>query len=132
MDQPRKLCAARSCDEIAEMGEALCLEHGEAQRAASNQRKAQAKLSVVAREGAAFYKSERWHRLREMHLAMHPLCADCRELGQLRAAREVDHITPHRGDPRLMWRASNLQSLCRSCHSRKTAREVWHGGSPKP
>jgi len=35
----------------------------------------------------------------------------------------VDHIVPHGGNPKLMWDAANLQSLCWSCHSRKTRRE---------
>ncbi|MCR8827199.1 HNH endonuclease [Photobacterium sp. TY 1-4] len=43
-------------------------------------------------------------------------------------ATDVDHITPHKGDRRLFFDQSNWQSLCKSCHSRKTAREVFHGG----
>ena len=34
----------------------------------------------------------------------------------------VDHLVPHRGDRLLFWDASNWQSLCESCHNRKTAR----------
>jgi 5-methylcytosine-specific restriction enzyme A len=38
----------------------------------------------------------------------------------------VDHITPHKGDRQMFWDRSNWQSLCHRCHSRKTAREVFH------
>ena len=38
-------------------------------------------------------------------------------------ATDVDHIVPHRGDARLLYDENNLQSLCKSCHSRKTATE---------
>lgn len=51
-----------------------------------------------------------------MHLARHPLCAECQA-----AATIVDHVTPHRGDPNLFWDAANWQSLCKRCHDRKTA-----------
>ncbi|WP_336801465.1 HNH endonuclease [Kaistia sp. MMO-174] len=33
-----------------------------------------------------------------------------------------DHITPHRGDPRLFWDPSNLQTLCKPCHDRDKQR----------
>jgi 5-methylcytosine-specific restriction protein A len=38
------------------------------------------------------------------------------------AADVVDHVVPHKGDRRLMWdEHGNLQSLCFSCHGRKSA-----------
>lgn len=125
--QTLKLCCAPGCDDLAPAGEAMCLEHlaERAQRTAA--RRAKAKRPDVARAGAAFYATARWQRQRLQHLKRFPLCRDCGELGVVVAASEVDHITPHRGDAKLMWDRSNWQSLCRSCHSRKTAREVWHG-----
>lgn len=45
------------------------------------------------------------------------------QAGKVTAATEVDHIVPHRGDERLFRDEKNLQSLCRPCHSRKTAVE---------
>jgi 5-methylcytosine-specific restriction enzyme A len=62
-----------------------------------------------------------WPHIRRGHLLDHPLCARC---GQL--ATEVDHITPLRlGGTHA---ADNLQSLCKPCHSSKTARENGWGG----
>ena len=61
-----------------------------------------------------------WRRLRRAFLMANPWCHACkREL-----ACEVDHRVPIRTAPdrRLDW--SNLQSLFRPCHSRKTASEV--------
>jgi 5-methylcytosine-specific restriction protein A len=42
----------------------------------------------------------------------------------VKAATVVDHIIPHQGDMTLFWDAdSNWQSLCKTCHDRKTATE---------
>jgi len=38
-------------------------------------------------------------------------------------ATVVDHIEPHKGDEELFYDINNLQSLCKSCHDRKTAKE---------
>jgi 5-methylcytosine-specific restriction protein A len=55
-------------------------------------------------------------------IATHPLCVECLKEGRTEAAVVVDHIVPHRGDPKLLRDWSNLQSLCRRHHNEKTAR----------
>jgi 5-methylcytosine-specific restriction endonuclease McrA len=40
---------------------------------------------------------------------------------------DVDHIVPHKGDEDLYFRRSNLQGLCKSCHGKKTGRELFRG-----
>lgn len=68
----------------------------------------------------------RWQRESKQFLRLHPLCQceDCQE-GRLRllTAEVVDHKTPHRGDPVLMWDRSNWQAMAKTCHDKKTARE---------
>ena len=66
----------------------------------------------------------RWKFARDAFLRRNPLCAACERKGRVTPATEVDHIEPHRGDALVFWDASNLQALCKPCHSRKTAREV--------
>lgn len=56
----------------------------------------------------------RWTRLRLVKLSMNPVC----ENGDNSPAVEVDHVIPLRLGGRN--RLSNLRSLCKSCHSRKT------------
>lgn len=124
----RKLCCHPGCDELAEPGAIRCAEHLEQWRAKEAARKAAPKARAVAVAGAGFYATTRWRKARLAFLARHPLCADCATFGKPVAATEVDHITPHRGDARLMWDRSNWQALCKPCHSRKTAREVFHRG----
>lgn len=69
-----------------------------------------------------------WRRLRDAHLQAHPYCVECQKAGKIIVADEVDHITPHHGDRQRMRDPGNLQSLCKSHHSEKTAREVRLGG----
>lgn len=61
-----------------------------------------------------------WRRLRLLHLHAHPLCEDCLLEGRTTPASEVDHVTPlARGGTH---DDANLRSLCKTHHSRKTAR----------
>ena len=46
----------------------------------------------------------------------------CRACG--RWGDNVDHVQPI-NDGGDVWAMDNLQTLCRSCHSRKTAKETW-------
>jgi 5-methylcytosine-specific restriction endonuclease McrA len=63
-------------------------------------------------------------KLRAMFLRRHPLCADPFEMhgGRPVVATEVDHIQPLSRGGGHEW--ENLQALCKSCHSKKTARET--------
>lgn len=77
-----------------------------------------------------------WKALRESKLQRDPWCAHCLKEQRHTPANEVDHIRPFKGkaDPlRLDW--DNLQSLCKSCHSTKTAKDrrsgACHSGESK-
>ena len=59
--------------------------------------------------------------LRTMQLRKQPLCETCKKEGRVTVAKDVDHIKPHRGNWSLFADPENLQSLCKPCHSRKTA-----------
>jgi 5-methylcytosine-specific restriction protein A len=65
----------------------------------------------------------RWKQLRAAQLWREPLCRHCQEQGRITAATDVDHIEPHKGNLVLFYAPANLQSLCHSCHSAKTAKE---------
>lgn len=69
----------------------------------------------------------RWQTLSRLHLAEKPVCERCKLSGIFRAATEVDHIRPVRKFPGLAYERSNLQSLCKSCHSTKTMRYERNG-----
>jgi 5-methylcytosine-specific restriction enzyme A len=62
---------------------------------------------------------ERWRRLRLLFLHENPVCVKCN-----RPATDVDHVNPISGpsDERF-FDMNELQALCHSCHSIKTAKE---------
>jgi len=72
------------------------------------------------------YNSKQWQAMRVAQLSKEPWCADCLTADRHVAATDVDHKQPHNGDPVLFFDETNLQSLCKSHHSSKTASEVWH------
>lgn len=71
---------------------------------------------------ARFYSNARWQKLRDRKLKNDPLCEHCLP-DVVTPATEVDHIIPVEVDwsRRLDW--NNLQSLCHSCHMKKTAED---------
>lgn len=66
------------------------------------------------------YADRRWRKLRRMVLAAQPLCADCQTHGRTTLATDVHHIVAKKDGGTDAW--DNLQALCHSCHSRRTAR----------
>ena len=64
-----------------------------------------------------------WQKLRNAFIKRNPLCVYCMKTGVIKPAEEIDHIVPHKGDNVLRLSESNLQALCKQCHSRKTATE---------
>jgi len=67
--------------------------------------------------------SYQWRKVSKEFLKEHPICAFCVKEGRLTPSTEVDHIKQHGGDRRLFWDRKNWQALCKSCHSKKTAKE---------
>ena len=110
-----KLCCAPGCDERASDGP-RCAEHAAERLDAERRRRGAAQGSERAQRNRARYADPRWIKAAKAYLKRNPLCVDCLDLGAVTPASEVDHITPHDGDPKLFWDRSNW----------KTASEVLH------
>ena len=114
-------CLTPGCAALTSAGR--CPEHQEQH----NRRQEQRRGSSAARGYGA-----RWQKASKAWLYAHPLCQcpDCDE-GRVRVtpATVVDHKIPHRGDMRLFWDPSNWQSMSKTCHDSKTAREDGGFGS---
>lgn len=112
----KRLC---SCGRLVEKGALCsCQKQARAERVA----KADARRPSPAERG---YDAD-WHRVRRRMLRERPICA-CGAL-----ATEVHHVKSIREAPHLRLDVANLQCLCRSCHSRITARTQAFGRSNAP
>jgi 5-methylcytosine-specific restriction enzyme A len=67
-----------------------------------------------------WYQSANWQRLRLIVLAENPFCVGCK----VEIATEVDHIVPLSENISLANDIDNLQSLCSSCHKKKTVADT--------
>ncbi|WP_257399138.1 HNH endonuclease [Campylobacter lari] len=70
------------------------------------------------RDSSSFYYSVEWKKLRSSFINDNPFCFKCG-----RFAKIVDHVIPIRqGGEKL--NVTNLQSLCMTCHNKKTKEEL--------
>ena len=107
---PDHPCAHPGCPRLAPRGKKYCDEHAD-------------QHPEEIRSGGGRGYGSRWNRARKRYLEKHPLCVECMKEGRYVRATDVDHIIPHRGDPKLFWDEGNWQALCHRCHSVKTRRE---------
>lgn len=110
MNKPMRMCKAAGCMKLTADG--YCPEH---------------KPKSERKESASWhhlYTNPRygWKRRRDAQLAREPFCCECAKHGLRVKATEVDHVIPHRGNLDLFCKGK-LQSLCHTCHSRKTMAE---------
>lgn len=127
-----KLCAYPGCNRPVALSEKYCELHKKAGRQREAKMVKEREVNRLKRSGNSAERGYgyRWQRLRNRFIAQHPYCEECMKQGKITLATDVDHIVPHRGDPALLYDETNLQSLCKACHSRKTAREDGGFGNP--
>lgn len=116
-DMAKRPCASPGCPRLVKRGQ-YCEDHAQYSAPKRNDR---------VRGGSAKRGYDyRWQRYSAERLRLYPLCADPdnRHPGVVEAAELTDHIIPVSGpDDPLFWDRTNHQSLSRSCHSYKTAKE---------
>lgn len=99
-------CAAPGCPELTR--DRRCPNH------APDSRTPDTRTSAAARG-----YDRHWRRKRDAQLTREPICRTCLAEGRgPQPATQVDHITPKRDGG--TDASDNLQSLCATCHSRKT------------
>ena len=75
------------------------------------------------RKDNQFYNSKSWRSLRNYYISMFPLCELCNKQGYTIPGEEVDHRTSIRQGGAALS-INNLQTLCKTCHARKSSREA--------
>ena len=101
--QPKRPCRHPGCPNLADGR--YCEEH----------KKIYERPSAVSRG-----YDQKWRRESKQFLQEHPLCRTCLEKDHIVEATVVDHVIPHRGDPKLFWDKRNWSPSCKKCHDRKT------------
>lgn len=110
MNKPMRMCKAPGCMKLTAGG--YCPDH---------------KPKAERKDSAAWhhlYTNPRygWNNRRNAQLAREPWCRECAIHGLRVRATDADHVIPHRSNLQ-MFLHGELQSLCHSCHSRKTMAE---------
>lgn len=107
-------CSYNKCPNLVGSGYLYCSQHG----------------SIIIKQydkdrGSSTKRgyNSRWRKARLIYWGEHPLCVECLKENKIIEATVIEHIVPHKGDMVLFWDESNWQSLCKSCHDRKTVRQ---------
>jgi 5-methylcytosine-specific restriction protein A len=120
---PLKPCSYPGCGRLVQPSERRCHLH-------SAQEQRQYDREQRSPEVVAFYHSRFWRRLSvACKERARGLCEECNRSGAYNTGCQADHIVPREqgGADDL----DNLQWLCRSCHSRKSAEEGSRWGKGK-
>lgn len=112
--KPKTPCRYPGCPKLVDGG-GYCEEHKKLIDSQYNKYERDKKAQL-------FYQSAEWKALRKRKLQLNPLCEECCRQGKLTKATMVDHIVPVKQGGAALD-IDNLQSLCWSCHSRKSAEE---------
>lgn len=110
----RKPCSWVGCGRLVGRGERFCAEH-----VTAHWQRDVRERGTPAERGI----DGLWRKLRTAHMQRQPYCVECLSEGRQTIGQIVDHIRPHRGDDALRLSPTNLQTLCRRHHARKTATE---------
>lgn len=80
---------------------------------------------------ASFYASTPWIRLKTYKLTINPLCERCKKKDLIVPAEEVHHIEEISKAPELALEITNLESLCKKCHSKESYKYLQEARKPK-
>ena len=116
---PLKPCGHGGCPELVRGG-GYCEKH---RRDFKRSRRTLKPERVESKGYHNLYYTKRWRTMRAEQLIAEPFCRECGRYGIRKRATDIDHVIAHRGDLKLFYDKSNLQSLCHECHSRKTMAE---------
>ena len=128
--RPQRACMVSGCPRPATRGKSRCQEHAREREEAYEAKRVPETRRLYL---DPTYRQNRQLRI-EQNIATHgkgaPVCEECRRPILVPRNVHCDHIRPHDGDMSLLRDISNMQILCRRCHSSKTARSDGGFGNP--
>lgn len=112
---PPSACTTPGCAELVQPGTgSKCPAHKKESRA-------EYKADPMRAQLEAFYTSKVWRAVSKHQRKKEPLCAICLSKGVYTPAAVADHIVEVKDNWELRLTASNLQSLCIPCNTKKGA-----------
>ena len=120
---PRQdICSDLGCTNPRSLKNSLCLAHGGKDEIVW---KYNPKYNQTEdrREANKMYNTRQWHSKRAAQLSTHPLCASCLASGIVTQAAHIDHVFPWSTIGKAAFYRNLFQSLCHSCHTKKTGLE---------
>lgn len=131
-----KPCRHTACNVLVRDGGGYCAAHKRVVK-----KEVEARRESSTKRGYGY----KWQQARAGYLRSHPFCVEHESRNELVQATIVDHKVPHKlddamnsGDAErianakaLFWDSNNWQSLCKTCHDQKTAREDGAFGNPR-
>lgn len=105
-------CSHLACKNQRSSYNQFCAEHGGIKKQTENKK-----------QSDAMYQTAQWKARRKIELSRHPLCQSCLTRGIVTQANEVDHVFPWNKIGKQAFYNNLFQSLCKDCHSYKTAQE---------
>ena len=113
--RPLKPCAYKGCPNLVSPKKRYCKEH----KNLLDKKYSRTKRDLKTHKEV--YNTRRWRKVRELALKRDSgLCQMCLKGGRITKADVVDHIVEIK-DGGAAYDLDNLQSLCQSCHNKKTA-----------
>ena len=74
-----------------------------------------------------FYQSKEWRAIRLVALTRNPYCVVCLTKGITTLGTEIDHVQDIKDAPERCLDITNLQNMCKPCHSSKTMKSNMYG-----
>lgn len=103
--------------------ELIDLDNDKTKRAVQPKRTGQQKETVKRHiKGQPKTYGYRWEQFRKFYLTEYPLCNDCEQSGRVTPAAELHHVMKVADHPELQFDPLNIMALCKSCHSKRTAK----------
>lgn len=106
--KPDKPCSYPGCPNLVPAGQSFCPEHLKQM----NQTYERYGRDPAVRR----HYGKEWRKVRGIYIKTHPFCEECYRNGVMTRAEHVHHIVPLSEGGNNNF--DNLESLCKSCHSR--------------